>query len=204
MKAERGENQIFLRGYIHDAPRFSHESHGTEYDTFPLSVPRQSGTEDHLNILVPRSTLSPLHLTTGDKVELLGEVRSYTNRSGVGSRLIISVLARAMTKSDGPPANDLTLTGALCKPPNYRRTPLGRDICDLLLAVNRRYDGRADYLPCIAWGSLAFSCRDLPVGSRLHLEGRLQSRIYYKDEQGESVPHTAFEISAMTITLSEL
>ena len=200
MKAERGENQIFLRGRVYAAPRFSHESHGTEYDTFPLSVPRQSGTEDILNVLVPRSILNALRLKVGEAVELLGEVRSYNNRSGVGSRLVISVLARVMTRSDGPPANELILSGALCKPPNYRRTPLGRDICDLLLAVNRRY-GRADYLPCIAWGSLAFACGELPVGSKLRLEGRLQSRIYYKEENGESIPHTAFEVSAMTIAL---
>lgn len=202
MKAERGENQIFLRGYVYDAPRFSHENHGTEYDTFPLSVPRQSGTEDILNILIPRSTLDVLRPAVGDEVEVLGEVRSYNNRSGVGSRLVISVLARTMTRSDRPPANELVLSGALCKPPTYRRTPLGRDICDLLLAVNRRY-GRADYLPCIAWGTLAIACGELPVGSRLGLEGRLQSRVYYKEEHGESVPHTAFEVSAMTITLDE-
>lgn len=202
MKAERGENRIFLRGYLRELPRFSHESHGTEYDTFPLAVPRQSGTEDLLNVLAPRSTLAPLRLKEGDTAELLGEVRSYNNRSGTGSRLVISVLARAMTRSDGPPANELLLSGALCKPPVYRRTPLGRDICDLLLAVNRRY-GRADYLPCIAWGSLAVACGELPVGSRLCLEGRLQSRIYYKDMQGERVPRTAFEISAMSLTLDE-
>ena len=202
MKAERGENQIFLRGYVQDVPHFSHESHGTEYDTFPLSVPRQSGTEDLLNILIPRSVLNSIHPEVGEKVELLGEVRSYNNHSGVGSRLVISVLARAMTRSDGDPANELTLSGSLCKPPVYRRTPLGRDICDLLLAVNRRY-GRADYLPCIAWGSLAIACGELPVGSKLRLDGRLQSRIYYKDVNGESVPRTAFEISAMSITLDE-
>lgn len=202
MKAERGENQIFLRGYVAEAPRFSHESHGMKYDTFPLSVPRLSGTADVLNILAPRSSLALLNPKCGEGLELTGEVRSFNNRSGMGNRLVISVLARTMTRSDGPPANELTLAGVLCKPPNYRRTPLGRDICDLLLAVNRKY-GRSDYLPCIAWGSLAAASSELAVGSRLRLDGRLQSRIYHKEEHGESVPHTAFEISIMTMSPDE-
>lgn len=202
MKAERGENQIFLRGRVAEPPRFSHESHGTDYDLFPLSVPRLSGAADVLNILAPRPSLEGLRLAPGDEVELTGEVRSYNNRSGAGSRLVISVLARTLTRSDGPPANELILSGALCKPPTHRRTPLGRDICDLLLAVNRKY-GRADYLPCIAWGSLAVACGDLSVGSRLRLEGRLQSRVYFKEENGVSTPRTAFEVSIMALTLDE-
>ena len=202
MKAERGENQIFLRGFVQQCPRFSHESHGTEYDTFPLSVPRLSGTADTLNILAPSSLTRTLCPEPGQLFEVTGEVRSFNNRSGTGSRLVISVLARTLVPGDGPPANELLLSGSLCKLPNHRRTPLGRDICDLLLAVNRKY-GRADYLPCIAWGSLAVACGTLDVGSPLRLEGRLQSRIYHKEENGITVPHTAFEISIMTICQEE-
>ena len=154
MKSERGENQIFLRGYLAEAPRFSHESHGAVYHTFPLTIPRLSGVDDRLNILVPCTLLELVSPEIGEMLEISGEVRSFNNRSGVGSKLVISVLARTVCRSDGPPANDLLLSGALCRPPNLRHTPLGRDICDLLLAVNRRY-GRSDYLPCIAWGSLA-------------------------------------------------
>ena len=200
MKAQPGENKIFLRGEMAGPPRFSHESHGTEYDTFPLSVPRLSGTADLLNLLVPRDLLQEVGPRPGETLEVTGEVRSYNNRSGQGSRLVISVLARELTRGDGQPANDLYLEGVLCKLPIHRRTPLGRDICDLLLAVNRRY-GRADYLPCIAWGSLAVACGDLTVGSRVTLEGRLQSRIYHKEENGLPVPHTAYEVSAMTMSL---
>lgn len=198
MKIERGENQIFLRGYVEQRPHFSHESHGIRYDLFPLSIPRLSGTEDTLNILAPQSMTSVLALQPGQLIELTGEVRSFNNRSGVGSRLVISVLARSLEPGQGPPVNELLLSGALCKLPNHRRTPLGRDICDLLLAVNRKY-GRADYLPCIAWGSLAVICGKLEVGSPLRLEGRLQSRIYHKEENGTSTAHTAFEISIMTL-----
>ena len=199
MQTERNQNQIFLRGFVAEEPRFSHESHGTEYETSPLSVPRLSGAADRLNVLADRATLAALDLTAGDKVELTGEVRSFNNRSGTGSRLVISVFARTLVHAEGDPVNELVLAGALCKEPRCRRTPLGRDICDMLLAVNRRY-GRADYLPCIAWGSLALACGELSVGARLHLEGRLQSRVYHKEENGVRVPHTAYEVSIMTLT----
>ena len=199
MKSDRGENQIFLRGYLTESPRLSHESHGAVYHTFPLAVPRLSGTADLLNILAPSTLLERLAPDGGEMLEITGEVRSFNNRSGVGSKLVISVLARTIVRADAPPANDLILSGALCRPPNLRHTPLGRDICDLLLAVNRRY-GRSDYLPCIAWGSLALACGDLSVGTRLRLEGRLQSRVYYKEENGRSIPHTAYEVSAMSMS----
>ena len=199
MQTERNQNQIFLRGFVAEEPRFSHESHCTEYETFPLSVPRLSGASDRLNVLADRATLAALDLAAGDKVELTGEVRSFNNRSGTGSRLVISVFARTLVHAEGDPVNELVLAGALCKEPRCRRTPLGRDICDMLLAVNRRY-GRADYLPCIAWGSLALACGELSVGARLHLEGRLQSRVYHKEENGVRVPHTAYEVSIMTLT----
>lgn len=202
MKSDRGENQIFLRGYLAEPPRFSHESHGAVYHIFPLEVPRLSGATDLLNILAPLPLLELLAPKEGELLEIAGEVRSFNNRSGIGRKLVISVLARSIVRTDAPPANELILSGALCRAPSLRHTPLGRDICDLLLAVNRRY-GRSDYLPCIAWGSLALACGDLPVGTHLRLEGRLQSRIYYKEENGRSVPHTAYEVSAMSILLDE-
>lgn len=100
---------------------------------------------------------------------------------------------------DEPHCNDLTLAGSLCKPPVYRRTPMGREICDLLLAVNRRY-GRADYLPCIAWGVLARQCASLHVGNGIRLAGRLQSRAYTKVDQNGSQRRTAYEISIMSLS----
>ena len=198
MQTQHDRNTILLRGELARPPCLSHESHGTAYDTFPLRVPRLSGAEDVLNILAPHALLEPLDLGEGETVEIAGEVRSFNNRSGQGSRLVISVLARCIQRSEEEPENRLALTGALCKLPVYRRTPLGRDICDLLLAVNRRY-GRTDYLPCISWGSLAIASRDLAVGTRLALEGRLQSRVYHKDADGVKVPRTAFEVSVMTM-----
>ena len=109
---------------------------------------------------------------------------------------LISAFARALTEEEGPDENRLELTGTLCKLPSLRTTPLGRTICDMILAVNRRY-GRADYLPCIAWGSLAHRCGELEVGDRLRLNGRLQSRVYTKTVEERLEERTAFEVSVM-------
>ena len=125
-------------------------------------------------------------------------MRSFNNRSGVGNRLVITVLARELLPSAEEPCNQVVLGGVLCKPPVLRRTPLGRDICDLLLAVNRRYR-RADYLPCIAWGGLALQCSRLKTGDPLWLDGRLQSRTYLKTVGEATQERTAFEISITSI-----
>ena len=191
----RGENKIVLRGQTAGAPVRSHQNHGVEYYVVPLRVPRLSGVDDMLNLVTP----DPAAWTVGQWMSVQGEVRSYNNRTGQGSKLVITVLARSAqpdTVEEGE--NRLVLAGALCRKPAVRRTPLGREICDLLLAVNRPY-GRADYLPCIAWGSLAVHCGGRDVGDKLRLEGRLQSRQYHKLIDGEQVERTAFEISVMNL-----
>ena len=192
------ENHAALRGTVDALPVFSHENHGVEYQVFPLAVPRLSGTVDRLNVVSARPLLERRPLTPGDRVEVQGEVRSFNNRTGPGSRLVITLFARSVAPTREEPANQLTLAGVLCKPPILRRTPLGREICDLMLAVNRKY-GRADYLPCIAWGALARRCGGLEVGDGLRLEGRLQSRIYQKVVEGVVQDRTAFEISVMRL-----
>lgn len=193
----RGENKISLRGQVAAEPRLSHQNHGVDYYIAPLRVPRLSGADDVVNVVVAKPDLDPW--TEGRWLSVQGEVRSYNNRSGQGSRLVITVLARtAQETGDETGENRLILAGVLCKPAVCRRTPLGREICDLLLAVNRSY-GRADYLPCIAWGSLAVYCGEREVGERLRLEGRLQSRQYFKVVDGEKVARTAYEISIMNL-----
>lgn len=193
----RGENKILLRGQAAAPPALSHRNHGVDYYLVPLRVPRLSGTDDVLNLVT--ADPDPALWAAGRWVEAQGEVRSYNNRSGQGSKLVITVLVRAAQPAQAEDGeNRLTLAGTLCRKPVLRRTPLGREICDLLLAVNRLY-GRADYLPCIAWGSLAVHCGGLDVGDRLRLEGRLQSRQYHKLVNGEQVERTAFEISVMNL-----
>lgn len=199
MQSSRGENRVELQGWTVSRPVLSHRSYGVDYYVMPMAVPRLSGAEDLLNVVVSRSLLHRWMPEPGRWGRVEGQVRSFNNRSGVGSRLVISVLAKVLEpvwEEEG--VNRLELSGVLCKEPVLRRTPLGRDICDLLLAVNRGY-GRADYLPCIAWGSLAQHCGAMRVGEPLHLLGRMQSRRYRKLLEGVEQSRTAYEVSVMTL-----
>ena len=198
MQTGWNENRALLRGTAAADPVWSHETHGVVYHTFPLTVLRLSGSEDTINVIAPRALLEECPVRAGMAVEAEGEVRSFNNKSGLGSRLVITLHAKSLRPGEGPNENRLTLAGVLCKPPVLRRTPLGREICDLMLAVNRKY-GRADYLPCISWGALARCCGELEVGDGVRLEGRLQSRAYIKLENGESCRRTAFEVSVMRL-----
>ena len=204
MQTNWNENQALLQGTVAEEPVFSHENHGIQYDSFPLTVRRLSGAEDRVNVIAARTLLEQHPVRAGQEVEIEGEARSFNNKSGKGSRLVITLYARCIRPAEGEHRNDLVLAGALCKEPVFRRTPMGREICDLLLAVNRRY-GRADYLPCIAWGALARRCAELEVGDAVRLEGRFQSRTYTKVENGVSSQRTAYEISIMRLeTLDQL
>lgn len=202
MQIQWNENHIVLAGTVGGEAVPSHENHGITYLRFPLRVCRLSGVEDVLNVVAARPLLEQCPVRPGEPLTVEGEVRSYNNRSGTGSKLIITVYAKTVERSGGPHRNDLILAGVLCKPPVLRRTPLGREICDMMLAVNRRY-GRADYLPCIAWGGLAAWCSRLEVGDALKLNGRLQSRDYIKEKDGRTEQRTAFEISVMSLESME-
>ena len=195
---ELNYNRVELRGVAEDAPLLSHVNHGCAFYRFTLSVLRLSGQADKLPVIVPRPLLLLTPVSPGDGVHITGQLRSFNNKSGQGSRLVISTFAQTLTHDAGEPLNRIFLSGVLCKQPALRRTPLGREICDMILAVNRRY-GRADYLPCIAWGALAQSCGQLSVGDPLRLEGRLQSRTYQKLVDGVPQDRTAFEVSIMQL-----
>ena len=202
MQTNWNENKITLHGRVEAEPVVSHVNHGETYCMFPLGASRLSGVEDRLNLVIPAAMLRQYPLKAGDEVSVWGEVRSFNNKSGVGSRLVITVFVREIRREQAEDENRLELAGTLCKPPIYRRTPLGRDICDMMLAVNRRY-GRTDYLPCIAWGTLARRCGELNVGEALSLTGRLQSRTYTKYIGEQSQQRTAFEVSIMSMDVLE-
>ncbi|MCD8160494.1 MAG: single-stranded DNA-binding protein [Clostridiales bacterium] len=203
MNTERNVNHILLVGEAMEEPTFSHASHGEDFFLVPVQSLRLSGAGDLLNVLLPRTLLEQCPVRAGERVRLEGEVRSYNNRSGVGHKLVITLLARSVAwDATGVDDNRVTLAGALCRRAVYRRTPLGREIADVMLAVNRRY-GRADYLPCIAWGSIAQKCSQLEVGTLLRLGGRLQSRTYTKVTEEGPVQRTAYEVSIMTLALGE-
>ena len=196
-------NKIELHGRAGACPVFSHANHGVEFYRFPLVVRRLSGVEDRIHVLVSGAQLEQCPgLGPEREVSVQGEVRTFNNREGTGSRLVISVFARALWLWEGEDENRLELTGTICKAPSLRTTPLGRTICDLILAVNRRY-GRSDYLPCIAWGSLAHRCAEKNVGDRIGVTGRLQSRLYQKRLPDQTQERTAFEVSVMSLAGDE-
>ena len=195
------KNEVLLEGLPLDAPEWSHENHGTQFHRFLLQVPRLSGTPDILPVLLPEALCS--HVCPDIPLRIRGQLRSYNNRSGVGNRLVLTVYAQECLPGAGDFCNHIALSGALCKPPVFRRTPLGRSICDLMLAVSRRY-GRADYLPVIAWGQLAVQTCEMPVGTPLSLEGRVQSRTYQKVlDDGCIEQRVAYEVSMMHLLDTE-
>ena len=193
---ELNYNRVHLCGQAADAPVLSHINHGCAFYRFTLSVLRLSGQADKLPVIVPKALLDAVPVAAGDTVTVIGQLRSFNNKSGQGSRLVISVFAHQLTPGGESPFNQIQLSGVLCKTPVPRRTPLGREICDIILAVNRRY-GRADYLPLIAWGQLASDLSQRRTGDALALEGRIQSRTYIKRLETGPEQRTAYEVSVM-------
>ena len=191
---ELTRNEVELCGTVTAPPLFSHENHGVRFYRVPLAVARLSGQTDTLPLLV-RAPLPP-EAQPGARVRALGQLRSYNNRTGPGSRLVLTVHVSSLSPWDGEAVNRVILRGTLCKLPTLRRTPLGRSICDVMLAVGRRY-GRADYLPLIVWGQLAQEVSLKAVGDTLGVEGRFQSRAYTKVIDGTACQKTAYEVSTM-------
>lgn len=188
-------NRVILRGSLAGLPAFSHENHARRFYRFFLEVERLSGTADLLPVIAAEDVLNTMDLSGGGRIEVRGQLRSFNSRAPSGRKLILSVYAAELETSDEGPENLVELTGALCKPPVYRRTPLGREICDVMLAVSRPYH-RTDYLPCILWGRTAQAAAQLPPGAQLALTGRLQSREYVKLLPGGSETRVAYEVSA--------
>lgn len=191
-------NTARLCGVIAAAPAFSHSGRGECFYTFPLEVARLSGATDKINIIVRDELMESIQLCEAEKICVVGELRSFNNKSGEGAKLVITVFAKELYLCEDDDLNEVHLIGTLCKKPNLRMTPMGRDICDLMLAVNRRY-GRSDYLPCITWGLKAREAAEWGTGTMVTLEGRIQSRNYIKIVGGDPVEKTAFEVSVTDI-----
>lgn len=199
---EQTYNMITLRGELDSLPQFSHDNHGRRFFRFTLNVPRLSGTVDHLPIVAEESILNEMELSGGQMLTVKGQIRSHNIRTDGTRRLLIFVFASTIVAEDGEPINEVILEGALCREPIYRRTPLGREICDIMLAVTRAFH-RADYLPCILWGSTAHQLAACHTSQRIRLEGRLQSRIYTKQTPDGAEERTAYEISALNAQIIE-
>ncbi len=194
---EQITNFINLRGSLLSLPRFSHENHGKKFYRFTLEVPRLSGTADLLPIVVEEWMIRNLDPDGGEMIAVQGQVRSHNVRTNGVRHLLIFVFATSVTVEDGEPINDCILEGPLCREPVYRRTPLGREICDVMLAVPRAFK-RADYLPCILWGRTAQEGSACHTRDVIRICGRLQSRNYTKLTEDGPQERTAYEISALT------
>lgn len=198
-------NHIILVGKVTSDKRFSHEIYGEKFYIFDLSVPRLSGTSDIIPITVSERLMVGGDLPVGTKITVEGQFRSYNSYGEGKNKLVLTVFAKNIemlqdqeseveAKKDFV-SNEVTLIGYICKKPIYRQTPFGREIADILLAVNRAYN-KSDYIPCIAWGRNARFCQDLDVGTEVKLIGRVQSRTYEKKhEDGTSETRVAYEVS---------
>lgn len=194
---EHMTNHVLLRGSLASMPQFSHENHGKRFFRLLLDVPRLSGAVDTLPVIVEEGILNTADLTAGDQFTVTGQIRSHNIRTDGKRHLLIFVFAATLVCEEGEPLNDVMLEGPLCREPTYRRTPLGREICDVMLAVPRAFR-RADYLPCILWGRTAQEVSRCHTRDLLKITGRLQSRVYTKLLPSGSEARTAYEISALT------
>ena len=190
-------NSIHLEGTLLSKLEFSHEMYGEKFYTFDLEVMRLSDSKDILGITVSDRLITNMSLEIGTEIIVEGQLRSYNKFVDGSNKLILTVFARDINpceeKSKNP--NEIFLDGYICKEPIYRTTPFGREIADVLLAVNRAYN-KSDYIPTIAWGRNSRFCQTLEVGDNIRIWGRLQSREYQKKvSDNEIVKKIAYEVS---------
>lgn len=192
-------NMVTISGKVVSSIEFSHEVYGEGFYYFMLDVPRLSESCDKIPVTISERLASKDKLEIGTVIEVEGQFRSYNSYNNEGSRLLLTVFARDITfledemKIKNP--NQIYLNGFICKRPIYRTTPFGREITDLLLAVNRPYN-KSDYIPCIAWGRNARFSESLSVGDNIKVWGRIQSRTYQKKlDSGEIMTKVAYEVS---------
>jgi len=209
MTQYQDNNTVTIAGILEDTPVFNHEVYKEKFYIFTLRVKRLSEAYDYIKVILSERLFgSKFDVRKGDFVIVNGQFRSYNNYTGSGSRLVLSVFAKDIRigpEEELENPNQIYLDGFVCKEPVYRTTPFGREIADVLLAVNRSYN-KSDYIPSIAWGRNAKFCRDISVGSRVRIWGRIQSRDYQKRLDDETVvTKTAYEISIgkMELVLDE-
>lgn len=199
MQNYKENNIVTVAGIIDDTPVFNHEVYKEKFYIFTLRVKRLSEAYDFIKVIVSERLFGgEIDIREGDFVVVNGQFRSYNNYSGEGSRLVLTVFAKDIcieNEDEIENPNQIYLDGYICKEPVYRVTPFGREIADILLAVNRSYN-KSDYIPAIAWGRNAKFCREIEVGTRVRIWGRIQSREYQKKIDEENViTRTAYEIS---------
>ncbi len=204
-------NVVVLIGKVTEEKKFSHEIYGEKFYTFKLGVPRLSGNADVIPVTISERLFKDDELVVGKNVKINGQFRSYNSYEEEKNRLVLTVFAKdieilenqddELKASKDLVSNEITLSGYICKKPIYRQTPFGREITDILIAVNRAYN-KSDYIPCIAWGRTAKYCADMEVGTEVKAVGRIQSRSYEKKhEDGTVEERVAFEVSISKLEL---
>mgnify|MGYP000625528449 FL=1 len=202
-------NHLVLVGKVTSDKKFSHEIYGESFYIFDLEVARLSGNSDIIPITISERLILEKELEIGDKVAIEGQFRSYNSYENEKNRLILTVFAKDIKylseedeeNSTEKVSNEVTLIGYICKKPIYRQTPFGREISDILLAVNRAYN-KSDYIPAIAWGRNARFCQNIEVGTKVKITGRVQSRNYEKKfEDGTTQTRTAYEVSISSLEI---
>lgn len=204
-------NEVTLSGEIISGFDYSHEMHGEKFYMFTLRTPRLSGEFDYIPVMVSERLVDVKKDYTGTFTSIVGQFRSYNRHDEDKSRLVLSVFAREINiteceeleceELEGVQSNQVFLDGYVCKPTTYRKTPFGREITDVLLAVNRPY-GKSDYIPCILWGRNAKFAGNFEVGQRVRLWGRIQSREFQKKlSESEYETRTAYEVSASKVAV---
>ena len=201
---EKQNNRVFISGKVVSEKVFSHEVYGEGFYELSVAVKRLSGQDDILPITISERLIEKEGLIFGSSLSAVGQFRSYNKLVDGKSKLMLTVFVRDVVSADfcrNP--NSIVLSGYICKAPTYRTTPFNREICDMLVAVNRAYN-KSDYIPCIAWGRNARFVKNLAVGERVALSGRVQSREYQKKFSDEDIKtFTAYEVSVSKLSAYE-
>lgn len=199
------ENRAVLTGRVVSELEFSHKTYGESFYMLTLGIKRKSGYEDMIPLMISERLIWNMDLQPGSLISASGQIRTYNQQVDGRNKLVIVVFVKEIqwADEDEEMTNIILLEGFVCKKTIRRTSPLGRELCDIMLAVNRMYN-KSDYIPCIAWGRNAVYGGELEVGAKLFIEGRIQSRQYKKyDEEGQLHTRTAYEVSVMRLEESE-
>ena len=194
-------NSVRVSGEITTEPKFSHEVYGEGFYEFNIKIKRLSDIFDVIPVTISERLMQEKSLEVGEKVHFIGQYRSYNKLSDNKSKLLLTIFVKEFLEVEDFDENEIEITGYVCKEPIYRTTPFNREICDVLLAVNRSYN-KSDYIPCIAWGRNARFVKNFRIGDKVCVSGRIQSREYQKKlDSGEIISKTAYEVSLNRVSL---
>ncbi len=204
MSFEFDNNRVYLFGKVASSPEFSHEVYGEDFFDINIKVDRLSSQYDLIPVTISDRLVKANNLEIGQELAIIGQFRSYNKMIDNKSKLLLTVFAREIVEPLAiQNSNIIELAGYLCKEPIYRTTPFKREICDCLIAVNRAYN-KSDYLPCITWGRNARFVSGLAVGEKLYLTGRIQSRVYQKRIDNDTIEdRMAYEVSVSKVSCED-